>query len=530
MVSPDWGKLATEKQASTLKCIPKEWILERIPSAKEEPNSAVFLDKVLPDDEVVITNKPLHVLASEISKGQLTAISVTKAFCHRAALAHQLLNCCTEIFFDQALSRAEKLDEYFAKEGKTVGPLHGIPISLKDQVNLPGMDTSIGYIALLNKPKKLSDKSDIAIKMEELGAVFYVKTTVPMAMMSPDTYSNAFGYTQNAINRNLSAGGSSGGEGALIGSKASLLGLGTDIGGSIRIPAAFNGLYALRPSFGRMPYQKVDNSYNGQPIIPSVIGPLAQNLDDLELFTKSIVDTEPWTYDSKIVPIPWRPFEVPEGSKFSFGVMKDDGGFPVHPPIKRAIELVSKALLKSGHDLIDWEPQHHEEIIQCVNDVFRADSGKEIMDMCAISGEPNTVKRLTYSPDPPKTVNEHWEDADKKYAFQKMYLDYWNSTKERTKSGKPVDAWIAPVWHSASTRPYALEFPTYTMVINALDYSVVIVPVTRADKSIDTEVVEGYDPEVFHGAPASIQVITRRLEEEKAIALAKVLSDALAKN
>lgn len=114
---------------------------------------------------------------------------------------------------------------------------------------------------------------------------------------------------------------------------------------------------------------------------------------------------------------------------------------------------------------------------------------------------------------------------------KKKYLDYWNSTKEKTKNGKPVDAWISPVWHSAAFKYYDTKIPSYTVTLNLLDYSVVIVPVTRASKELDPkpEGYEGeYDPELFDGAPVAVQVITRRLEEEKAVALARVLRDALA--
>ncbi|MCG8711143.1 hypothetical protein JHU04_004539, partial [Brenneria sp. 4F2] len=116
-----------------------------------------------------------------------------------------------EIFFDQALKRASDLDEYFKQTGEIVGPLHGIPISLKDQLNLPGIDTTIGYVSYAGNPSK--SKSLLAQVLEEKGAVFYVKTTVPMAMMAPETESNLHGYTYNAINHEFSSGGSSGGEG-----------------------------------------------------------------------------------------------------------------------------------------------------------------------------------------------------------------------------------------------------------------------------------------------------------------------------
>jgi amidase len=105
-----------------------------------------------------------------------------------------------------------------------------------------------------NDPKHKTHMSELARELQSLGAVFYCKTSVPHTLMSGESNNNIMGYVWNPKNRNLSAGGSSGGEGALIGARGSPLGFGTDIGGSIRIPAAFNGLFGLRASAGRIPY------------------------------------------------------------------------------------------------------------------------------------------------------------------------------------------------------------------------------------------------------------------------------------
>lgn len=451
------------------------------------------------------------------------------------------MNCCCDIFIEEALETAKQLDETFKKTGKIVGPFHGIPISLKDQVNLEGHVSSIGFIGLLDNVVKKEDESTLTVLLRDMGAVFYVKTTVPMAMMSADTWSNAFGYTYNAINRKLSAGGSSGGEGALIGARGSILGFGTDIGGSIRIPSNFNGIFGLRPSHGRVPYQKIMNSNNGQPIMPSVIGPMAQHLEDIEYCMKNLIATEPWFSDSKVVPIPYRDVDV-SGKKLTFGVMKTDGLITPHPPVKRAIDETIKAIEAAGHQVIEWEPQDHAIIDKTTGDIFRADGHKELFDMAALSGEPVTVchgKRFE-----PATINEHWQHADDKYAIQKKYFDYWNDTKNRTYNGKPVDAWIAPAWESASIAPYfEQDVSTYTVTLNLLDCSVVITPVLHVDKSIDLPytdfkplskddemINDSYNPEYFHGAPVCVQVITRRLEDEKAIAMAYVVRDCLKKN
>lgn len=124
--------------------------------------------------------------------------------------------------------------------------------------------------------------------------------------------------------------------------KGSPLGFGTDIGGSIRVPAAFNGIYGLRTSVGRIPYEGAKNSMDGQNTVPSVVGPMAGSVGALRLALRCVLGMEPWVYDPGSLPIPWRE-DVEErirgllcGSgkgKMAFGVFADDGIMRPHPPV-----------------------------------------------------------------------------------------------------------------------------------------------------------------------------------------------------
>ncbi|TQS31825.1 hypothetical protein Golomagni_07883 [Golovinomyces magnicellulatus] len=127
-----------------------------------------------------------------------------------------------------ALAQAKALDEYFAEHKKPVGPLHGLPISLKDQCRVKGLETTMGYVAWIGKYD--TEDSVLVTLLRNAGAVFYVKTSVPQALMMCETFNNIIGRTVNPRNGNWSPGGSSGGEGALIGFRGSVLGVGTDIG------------------------------------------------------------------------------------------------------------------------------------------------------------------------------------------------------------------------------------------------------------------------------------------------------------
>jgi amidase len=158
-------------------------------------------------------------------------------------------NCLTEILFPEALARANFLDEYLEKTGEVIGPLHGLPISLKDCMITPPHPSSIGMACYANEATKQDEETLLVRILAKLGAVFYVKTTTPTAMMMMETISNVWGETSGAYHSGTSPGGSSGGEGALLAMRGSPLGIGTDIGGSIRIPSAFNGLYGLKPTW-----------------------------------------------------------------------------------------------------------------------------------------------------------------------------------------------------------------------------------------------------------------------------------------
>jgi Asp-tRNA(Asn)/Glu-tRNA(Gln) amidotransferase A subunit family amidase len=137
-----------------------------------------------------------------------------------------------------------------------------------------------------------------------------------------DSANNITGRTLNPFNRNLSPGGSSGGEGASLGFRCAALGVGTDIGGSSRLPAAFNGVYGFRPTACRLPLAGLRATGPGHESIRGVVGPLAGSVDDLELFMKSVLDQNPWKKNPSLVPVPWRSVDTPVS--LTVGIMKDD--------------------------------------------------------------------------------------------------------------------------------------------------------------------------------------------------------------
>ncbi|KAK2761812.1 Acetamidase [Arachnomyces sp. PD_36] len=563
--SRDWKAIAAAKRESILQSIPEQWRLQNpIPPPSELRNvTGSYIQQFLNSREIEITETDAVEIAKKTTSGQWTAVEVTKAFCHRASIAHQLVNCLHEIFFDAAIADAERLDAYYAINRKPIGPLHGLPVSLKDQFHVKGVETTMGYLGWIgtfqgNKadPRKGVFESELVRELRALGAVLYCKTSVPTTLMSGETANHIIGYTYNPTNRLVSAGGSSGGEGSLIALGGSPVGIGSDIGGSVRIPAAYNGLYGLRPSAGRIPYEGTANSIDGQNTLLSVLGPLATTAGALKLVFKSVLSQQPWLYDPLALEIPWRDAVEQETlelvnkstasqGQLAFAVVRHNNVVHPHPPVARAVQIVAQVLGRLGHKMIDWNPPSHAEAAALADASYHLDGGADVRKHYALSGEEvlPQFKWIYKSPDEPqKLASEIAAINVSKREYQKRYMDYWNSTVNETGTGRPVDGVISPISPFAAARPDEHMHLDYTFFVNTLDYTSVVFPVTHADRAIDVvdaafeplnsedkKVQDNYDPKLYHGAPVGLQLVGRRLQEEKMLVLAEHIGEAVAR-
>jgi amidase len=148
----------------------------------------------------------------------------------------------------------------------------------------------------------------------------------------------------------------------LIAFGGSPLGVGTDIGGSLRIPAACTGIFTLRPSFGRFTTQRCRSGLSGQEAVASVNGPMGKTLEDVTFYTKTIIDAQPWVVDPKCVPIPWRPV-VPKKT-LKIAVLWSDGIVTPTPPVARAMKETVEKLKAAGHQVVDWDPALHLKALE----------------------------------------------------------------------------------------------------------------------------------------------------------------------
>ncbi|KAH8809188.1 amidase signature domain-containing protein, partial [Xylogone sp. PMI_703] len=556
LTKQSWQELAENKRQAVRGLIPPKWRLPLpLPSYETQKDvTGPYIHKYLTSREIEITEADAVKIVKQTKSGQWTATEVITAFCHRAALAHQLTNCLHEIFFDQAIANAKLLDEHFAVKKTPAGPLHGLPVSFKDQFHVSGVETTMGYVGWINTfegvkgtGKEKIMESELVREVRALGAIPFCKTSLPHTVMSFETFNNIVGYTYNPHNRLMSCGGSSGGEGALIAMRGSPIGFGTDIAGSVRIPAAFNGLYAIRPSYGRLPYAGVATSMPGQNLVPSVCGLLASTASALKLMLQATLSQQPWLLDPAVVDLPWREeiatMPPRDGSKLTFGIYADDGVISPLPPIKRAMEEVKSLIHKLGHETINWNPPSHARGLAIAIEAYTSDGGLDIHHHIGLSGEPlhhRVAEYFGYKPSAPKTADVIFKNNTNQRQYQKEYMDYWNSTATLTTSGRPVDAILTPTAPYAAFQLDGLIILGYNPWVNTLDYTAVVIPVSKLDAEVDKieqdyqprnekdkAIWEQYDPHLQHGTPIGLQLVGRRFQEEKMIALAEMFEKAL---
>ena len=406
-------------------------------------------------------------LAKAVQSGLITAVDVATAFCKRAAIAQQLTNCLTETFFDDAIERGQFLDRYLAEEKKPVGPLHGVPISIKDMFNYSGVQSTIGYVSFLDNPVLKANSALVDILLD-LGAILYCKTNIPQTMMTGDSHNNVFGRVLNPHKLKLGAGGSSGGEGALVAMRGSVLGVGTDIGGSVRIPALCCGVYGFKPSSYRIPYGAVTGPGRaGSPGIPSVAGPLANSFEDLEFFVRSVIDTKPWDRDASTIAFPWRTsLAATAKPKIRVGYFSGDPDFKIHPPVARALETSVKKLTAAGFTIVPISkfPSMGAGMELCA-DSYSLDNSKTFLYNISSSGEPmipSLAKTIHLVNKKPSYSMEDLFDLNvARIVYKKLWNQVWVENK--------LDLILCPGAQNTAVLHDCYGEPVYTCVWNLLE-------------------------------------------------------------
>lgn len=270
----------------------------------------------------------------------LSPVEVTQAVLDRIAKVNPHVNALYYVDAERALAAARDAERRW-HHNAPVGALDGIPVTLKDSVRAAGMPTLNGTQAFADRPHEQQD-SPVTARLREHGATIIGKTTMPDLGMIPSGISSLHGVTRNPWNRERSAGGSSAGAGAAVASGMGTLAIGSDIGGSIRIPAAFCGIVGLKPSYGRVPI--------ADPWPALVAGPMARSVGDIALLLNVISRPDARDYTS----LPWDDRDYLAGidagaQGLRIGLLTDMGfGLPARPEIRSLIEAAAAMFASLG--------------------------------------------------------------------------------------------------------------------------------------------------------------------------------------
>jgi fatty acid amide hydrolase len=308
-------------------------------------------------------------IAHRVASGELSARDVVEACISRIERVNGRLNALAVPLFEQARAAAAAADAT-RDRGDALGPLHGVPVTIKEMFDTAGSATTAG---LAGRAAQVADAdSPLVDRLRRAGAIVLGKTNVPQFGMLCETDNPVYGRTNNPWDLGRSPGGSSGGEAALIAAGGSPLGLGSDLGGSIRLPCHCCGIHGLKPTGGRLTMRGHWMSSNwrdgwAQP------GPIARRVADLSL-ALSVLDT---AADAPAPRRPGDPAAVAVG-QLRVAAYADDGYFPPAPAIRRAVREAAAALRERGARVEDFRPPDVAEAARLYFGLYFADGLDEI--------------------------------------------------------------------------------------------------------------------------------------------------------
>uniref|UniRef100_A0A7N9AQ03 Fatty-acid amide hydrolase 1 n=1 Tax=Mastacembelus armatus TaxID=205130 RepID=A0A7N9AQ03_9TELE len=398
-------------------------------------------------DSARILNLSLSELTKQLKSGSLTPEDVFYSYMEKTLDVHKNLNCCTGVLlesFDQLKTIASNKD----------GLLYGVPVSIKENIAYKNHDSSCGVVINLDQPAK--EDSVLVQVLKRQGAIPFVKTNLPQGLLNYDCGNPIYGQTVNPHNFQKTSGGSSGGEGALVGGGGSVLGLGSDIGGSIRIPAAFCGISGFKPTAGRISSQGVKPIYRGQKSVLSSAGPMAKDVESLALCMQALLCDHMFSLDPTIPPIPFN-VQVYESTKpLRIGYLENDGYLQPSPSMVRAIREVKALLEQAGHTLVPYSPLKISYLVTelLIKGVFA-------------DGAATLLKKLSVSDLWEHTVYYHSQSIEKQWYYQ--YKPQCDTVTNQ---------------YLFSALPAAL---TCTMIYNLLTFPAGVVPVTTVTAEDEQE-------------------------------------------
>jgi amidase len=298
-------------------------------------------------------------LAKAIARGDVSSIEVVQAHLGRIAAVNAKVNAITLVLADDALQAAKEADRAVAA-GETLGAFHGVPFTIKENVDVAGSPTTQGVPALANAIAPMD--APVVERLRAAGAIPLARTNLPDLGLRVHTESALHGTTRNPFDGTKTAGGSSGGEAAALATGMSPLGLGNDIGGSLRNPAYCCGIASLKPTSHRLPH--ASSTSPDEPVLASqlmsVEGPMARRVGDVRSAFKVLAGAHP--RDPFCVPAPFD--GPPVDAPIRVALVPEPPGGSTTSAVAAAVRAAGDALADAGYDVVEATPPRVEEAIE----------------------------------------------------------------------------------------------------------------------------------------------------------------------
>jgi Asp-tRNA(Asn)/Glu-tRNA(Gln) amidotransferase A subunit family amidase len=296
-------------------------------------------------------------MARQVAEGRLSASELVRAHLARIETLQPRLNAFAHVDRAGALAAARVAD-LAIERGEPRGPLHGVPLSIKSSLDVAGWPCETG--TRLRAGQVATSDAPLVARLRQAGAILLGNSNVPELLMAYETDNLLHGRTSNPWDLARTPGGSSGGESAAIAAGCSAGGVGSDGGGSIRVPAHFTGICGLKPTPGRIPATGHFPVLTGPFAQLGVVGPMARTVADVELLARVISGSDDG--DVRSTPLDWRRVSDEEARRLRVGFFEDDGIEPVTAETRAAVQSAAKALEAQGYVVEPFRPAGLEAI------------------------------------------------------------------------------------------------------------------------------------------------------------------------
>lgn len=451
-----------------------------------------------------IIEQPAHHIVNLIKTKAVTSEEVTQAFLERIREVNPSLNAVIQMDEEESLRTAKKADQALMR-GETLGPLHGLPITVKDAINIFGYHNSCGS-HLYNNYKPQQEGTCIT-RLRAAGAVILGLTNSPELLSAYETDNLIYGRTNNPYDPDRTPGGSSGGEAAIIAANGSPLGLGSDGGGSIRVPAHFCGIAGIKPTQGLIPLTGITLPGAGAGHLQAFgsYGPMARFVDDLTLALSVL--SGPDTFDPNVPPVMiGNPDDIDIG-KLKIAYFTDNGIVTPSQDIMDATLQAVQVLADAGAIIEEARPCNIERTLELHWEPFftLCDGGEGVRGFLA---------SLPYSHISP--LRQQFHNEAKKYNLATKDLNRrfveiaefkWNTYRFLN----TYDVLICPPC-ATTAKLHGQSFNeirdfTYTMSFNNSGSPAIVVPFSTSAT----------------GLPIGVQIVANLWKDHVALAVAKIL-------